>query len=170
MEGEASTLLVDEGFDADRQQMVRTVDVRYAGQEHSVTIEFPADGADVVAQVSEEFARLHERQYGHTMEDPIEITTLRVRATGVVDKPSLPRLAERTAGSPEPAGLRRVYVSADEPEADYALYTREALLAGDVITGPAVIAEHTATTVMHAGDALHVGPYGELVITMKPQA
>ncbi len=68
---------------------------------------------------------------------------------------------------PEPVGTRSVYVSADEPDVAYALYTREALLAGDVITGPAVIAEHTATTVMHAGDVLEVGPYGELVITMK---
>jgi N-methylhydantoinase A len=40
------------------------------------------------------------------------------------------------------------------------------LLAGDEISGPAVISEHTATTVLHAGDRLRVGRHGEMVITV----
>jgi len=60
-----------------------------------------------------------------------------------------------------------VYVSESEPDVPYALYTREALLAGDAISGPAVIAEHTATTVIHVGDRLRVGPHGEMVITLQ---
>jgi N-methylhydantoinase A len=114
--------------------------------------------------VQKTFAELHERQYGHTMTDPVEVTTLRLRAIGSVDRPTLPELAERGAGSAEPGGTRPVYVSADRPAVPYALYTREALLAGDEIAGPAVIAEHTATTVIHAGDRLRVGRHGELVI------
>jgi len=60
-----------------------------------------------------------------------------------------------------------VYVSERQPAVAYALYTREALLAGDEIAGPAVIAEHTATTVIHAGDHLRVGPHGEMVISLQ---
>lgn len=51
--------------------------------------------------------------------------------------------------------------------AEYTLVAREALMAGDVVEGPAVITEHTATTVMHAGDRLEVGLYGELTISIK---
>ena len=40
-------------------------------------------------------------------------------------------------------------------------------MGGDVIEGPAVVTEHTATTVLHAGDRLEVGEYGELIITIK---
>ncbi|TNC25507.1 hydantoinase/oxoprolinase family protein [Amycolatopsis alkalitolerans] len=152
MAREAAKTLAAEGFAA---TMSRSLDVRYAGQEHSVTVPF----ADL-AGVREQFARLHERQYGHTMSDPVEVTTLRLRATGAVDKPRLPLLDARASGAPEPDGTREVF-GAGRP---YSLHTRENLLAGDEIDGPAVIAEHTATTVIHAGHHLRVGPYGELVI------
>jgi N-methylhydantoinase A len=62
-----------------------------------------------------------------------------------------------------------VFLSAEQPDVAYALYTRENLLAGDEIAGPAVISEHTATTVIHAGDTLVVGPHGEMVITVGQQ-
>lgn len=158
MAREAAQTLDAEGF---APSMTRSLDVRYAGQEHSVTVPF----ADL-STVEETFARLHERQYGHTMTDPVEVTTLRLRATGAVDKPRLPLLPARESGAPEPGGTRPVYLSEAEPAVPYSLYTREDLFAGDEFDGPAVIAEHTATTVIHAGDHLRVGPHGELVITV----
>jgi N-methylhydantoinase A len=166
MEKEAAALLAEEGFDEDHQRMSCTVDVRYVGQEHAVTVGFPS-GEDVEQSVSNDFALLHERQYGHTMDDPVEITTLRLRATGLVDKPELPSLAGRNDGEPQPVATRSVYLSDAEPTVEYALYHRESLSAGDVIDGPAVVAEHTATTVIHRGDVLTVGPYGEMVIRMS---
>jgi N-methylhydantoinase A len=166
MATEADALLAEEGFAPADRTTSRGLDVRYTGQEHSVTVAFPDGGPDPVAGIEAEFARLHERQYGHTMTDPVEVTTLRLRATGSVDKPKPPELAPRLAGAPEPDGTRSVYRSAERPAVPYALYTRETLLAGDEITGPAVIAEHTATTVIHAGDHLRVGAHGELLITV----
>ncbi|MFG1707854.1 hydantoinase/oxoprolinase family protein [Nonomuraea sp. M3C6] len=167
MEAQAAEQLQAEGFGQDRRTLVRTLDVRYAGQEHSVTVAFPDDSADLAAAVESSFAALHARQYGHTMDDPVEVTTLRLRATGTVDKPTLPLIAERASGGPEPHGTRPVYLSQDEPAVAYRLYTRETLLAGDLVAGPAVIAEHTATSVIHAGDSLRVGRYGELVISVN---
>lgn len=166
MEDEARAQLTLEGFAPDHQRFVRTVDARYSGQEHTVTVAFPTSVADAVAEVEAEFTRLHEQQYGHTMHDPIEVTTFRVRATGMVDKPDLPRAARRTMGTPGTKGSRQVL----EPgggEAEYGLYVREELLAGDEIPGPAVIYEHTATTVLHDGDHLVIGTYGEMVITVE---
>jgi N-methylhydantoinase A len=130
-------------------------------------VPIPDHTDELAATVEREFAELHERQYGHTMDDPIEVTTLRLRASGVVERPALPRLAPRESGAPEPEGTRDVYVSAQRPAVPYALYTRETLGAGDRITGPAVIAEHTATTVIHDGDQLVVGAHGEMVITVN---
>jgi N-methylhydantoinase A len=161
MASEARQTLSGEGFA--EQVLTRSVDVRYAGQEHTVTVPVP-DGGDLAATVGREFTELHERQYGHTMDDPIEVTTLRLRATGEVDKPTLPVLPPRKDGGLEPEGTRDVFVSAGRPAVPYALYTRENLLDGDEITGPAVIAEHTATTVIHEGDHLRVGEHGEMVI------
>lgn len=170
MESEAVSLLADEGFGRQRRTMTRTVDVRYAGQEHAVTVAFPADDTDVQRAITEDFTRLHERQYGHTMDDPVEVTTFRLRATGTVDKPTLPPLPERTGGGPAPLAARAVYLDEDRPAVDYGLFAREELRAGDAIPGPAVIAEHTATTILHAGDLLRVGRHGELVITVDDQS
>jgi N-methylhydantoinase A len=166
MIAEARDVLAAEGFDTDAQVLTRSVDVRYSGQEHTVTVPIPDGVADVAAAVEEQFTQLHERQYGHTMDDPIEMTTMRLRATGTVDKPTLPLLPPRDSGGAKPDGHRAVYLSDDEPDAQYALYTRESLLAGDEIAGPAVISEHTATTVIHAADRLRVGRHGEMVITV----
>jgi len=163
MEKDATELLTDEGFEPRSQMLSRLVDVRYQGQEHTVTLPYP-DSGDVIDTLSSAFTHLHEKKYGHSMGDPIEITTFRLRGTGLVDKPNLPKLQKRTGGGPESLGTRSVYISESE-SANYALFVREKLLAGDVIEGPAVIAEHTATTVIHAGDLLRVGEYGELVIT-----
>lgn len=168
MAAEARRVLSEEGFAEDTQVLTRSVDVRYAGQEHAVTVVVAADSSDVAAAIEREFTALHERQYGHTMDDPIEVTTMRLRATGIVDKPSLPTLDRRPSGTPQPHGTRHIYLSEAEREVGYALYTREELLAGDEIAGPAVIAEHTATTVIHGGDVLRVGQHGEMIIDVRP--
>ena len=170
MEAEGLEQLADDGFtDPSKQRQTRSVDVRYAGQEHTVTIDFPEDISQVVKDIETAFADLHQRQYGHTMDDPVEITTLRVRSTGVVERPRLQELPERTAASTAaaaPTGQRTVYRSEEEPAVAYALYIREHLKAGDHIDGPAIIAEHTATTVLHPGDRLVVGRWGELTIAV----
>jgi len=167
MAEQATAVLTSEGFDAAGQVLMRSVDVRYSGQEHTVTVPLPdVPTSDIAAAVEKEFTELHERQYGHGMDDPIELTTMRLRATGLVEKPTLPKIASRADGGPISTGPRPVYVSAVEPAVPYALYSREELLAGDEISGPAVIAEHTATTVMHTGDHMSVGEYGEMVITV----
>lgn len=173
MTAQATAVLASEGFDEAGQVLMRSVDVRYSGQEHTVTVSIPEVSAgDIAGAVEKEFTEMHERQYGHGMDDPIELTTMRLRATGLVDKPTLPKVERRdpSAGGPVPTGTRSVYLSADEPAVAYALYVREELLAGDEIAGPAVISEHTATTVMHAGDHMSVGPYGEMLITVGAPA
>jgi N-methylhydantoinase A len=165
MESDARSSLNEEGFGEESLRLQRSIDVRYAGQEHSVTIQLPALDERFTSQIEQAFSVLHERQYGHVMGDPIEITTLRLRATGWVEKPGFPLAEKRTSGHPQLHGTRLVYVDADHPSVQYDLYVREELLAGDEIFGPAVIAEHTATTVIHSDDVIRVGEFGELVIT-----
>jgi N-methylhydantoinase A len=165
MESEAREMLASEGFDETKQELVRLVDVRYAGQEHSVTLNYPTK--NTITELTKDFAHEHEQKYGHSMEDPIEITTFRLRATGRVGHADLPKMAVRPTGQkPDSLSERSVYLSNGEHSA-YKVFVRENLMAGDEIAGPAVIAEHTATTVIHLGDQLTVGAYGELVIEIS---
>lgn len=166
MEAEASETLRSEGFTEDRMRFHRVVAVRYSGQEHAVTVDYPHDVDDPRTAIREEFDRLHLRQYGHTMDDPIETTTLRLNSVGLVDNPELPKAPRRPAGDTYPQRTRTVTLPGDRP-AQYALVAREDLMGGDVVPGPAVITEHTATTVLHEGDRLVVGEYGELIITIN---
>jgi N-methylhydantoinase A len=164
MADEASAVLAGQGFEPGRQVFTYAVDARYSGQEHTVTVPVPAGVEDPAVHVGEQFEQLHRRHYGHTLEDPIEVTTFRLSAVGVVDKPQLPLAERRTSGEPEPMGSRSMVT--DEGAVSAGVYVRERLLAGDALDGPAVIVEHTATTVIHRGDRLRVGDHGELTITL----
>jgi N-methylhydantoinase A len=155
-----------EGFSPNRRTFTRSVDLRYLGQEHSVTVSLNGllDPAEV-GRLQDAFTAAHERQYGHAMTDPVELVTLRLRAVGTVEPPSLP-LVERSDGAqPKPVGRRAVYQLGGK-RTDYQLYAREMFRAGQQVRGPAVVQEHTATTVLHEGDLAVVGPYGEIVITV----
>ena len=162
MELTAHTVLLAEGFGPARRLLQRFVDVRYIGQEHTVTVPFDQIEGDQIKGIAAAFTRLHHQLYGHTMADPLELTTLRLRAVGLVDKPPWPTARVRTHGAPESTANRQV----QNPDGDrtYPVYLREQLLAGDAVIGPAVVAEHTATTVLHHGDRLTVGRLGELTI------
>jgi N-methylhydantoinase A len=99
------------------------------------------------------------------MPDPIEVVAVRMSAIGRQDPPSLPVLAKGDGQAVSPR-LSRNVIQVDGSAVEYAVYHRDDFTHGDVITGPAVISEHTGTTVMHAGDVATVGPYGEIVISL----
>ncbi len=166
MEAEGAKALVSEGFSKDEQVFARFVDLRYVGQEHSVTLTV-GDTIDdsEIARLQEAFAKAHEKAYGHTMPDPVEMVALRVNATGKVDKPSLPAVS-KGSGSSTPIAENSVFVGEDK-RVSYPVYHRDGLGAGDVIEGPAIITEHTATTVMHRGDRAEIGALGEIVISVS---
>ncbi|QPZ38390.1 hydantoinase/oxoprolinase family protein [Paramicrobacterium chengjingii] len=166
MEAEATETLCSDGFSENRMEFHRVVAIRYSGQEHSVTVDYPEGDGDPRETIRGEFDRLHLRQYGHTMDDPIETTTLRLHAVGLVDNPELPKAARRPVGEGFSNRTRTVTLEGDI-DVEYLLVAREDLMAGDLIDGPAVVTEHTATTVLHEGDRLEVGDYGELIIAIK---
>ena len=166
MGAEAGRLLEAEGFEASRHQLTRAVDLRYTGQEHTVSVHLPADEQDPLGFLEEKFAEMHKQHYGHTLTDPVQVTTFRLSAVGVVDKPRLPAREPRADGELRPLGVRTVITEAGASRGETAVYARDDLFAGDRIAGPAVIVEHTATTVIHDGDGLQVGEHGELIITL----
>jgi N-methylhydantoinase A len=166
MRTEGARQLTSEGFGADAQEFAATINLRYEGQEHSVTLPVNADiDASEVERLKAAFDAAHERAYGHTMPDPIEVVAVRMSAIGRQEAPTLPRLDKREGFAVQPL-KRRDVIQVDGSRQEYAVYHRDDFTYGDVIPGPAVISEHTGTTVMHAGDVATVGPYGEIVITL----
>jgi N-methylhydantoinase A len=164
MRDEATELLTSEEFSKKAQSFKYSIDLRYQGQEHSVTMSTSEKvDAKEIDRLKHAFAEAHEHAYGHAMPDPIEMVALRFTGRGEVESPELPKLPDGKGGVPKADGERMVYVGNGKRE-PYKLYHRDSFNRGDKIDGPAVINEHTATTIMHAGDKAVVGQFGEIVI------
>lgn len=166
LEQRAREALEEDGFTAGDSELRRSANLRYAGQEHTVETPVPPGPltADVIGSIADAFSAMHQDRYGHRMEDPVELVTARVRAVGRVPRPELPR-----AGTGDLArarrGSRQVHGAGAAPVPS-AVYRREELGRGCRIEGPAIIEEHTATTVIGGRDVLVVGEHGELVIAI----
>src|SRR5205085_1689429 len=98
-----------------------------------------------VPQIRELFTREYDRTFGHTMEEEIEVVS--VRATL---RTALPRRAREQVstvsrdGGGGAAGREAWSFSRGEP-LDFAIVERATLAAGETIPGPAIVLEPTAT-------------------------
>jgi N-methylhydantoinase A len=159
--------LAHDGFNAEDCRYIRTAELRYQGQEHTVNI--PVSGHELTPKkmpaIAIEFGDAHYTNYGHRMNDPVEIVTLRMRAIGLLPRPQLPKIGSGNGDARQALkGIRSVYQSGHNEQIDYLVYDRSRLLALDRLTGPAIVEEPSSTTVIHAGDTMETGSFGELVI------
>jgi N-methylhydantoinase A len=145
----------------------RAADMRYVGQEHAVTVDLPLkvfEREDRRA-IKRLFDAMHELRYGTSAPDePAEIVSLRSTVTGLMRKPPQARVARggRTPDKAAFTGRRPVYL--DGKFRPTPTYARAALTVGNRISGPALIEEHAATTVLLPGDRLEVDACGHLII------
>ncbi len=112
------------------------------------------------------FHQLHERAYGFSSPDePCEVVTLRVAATAELER----RLSEHRpaqGGSSEPVGERQVF-DLELGRVATPVYERDALAAGAVIDGPAVVHQIDATTFVPSFASAEVDDKGNLLITVR---
>ena len=80
------------------------------------------------------------------------------------DKPVAPARRQR---QPEAHQQRRIYWGQSRKSLSVACYRREALCAGDAISGPALIIENQTTTLVSPGFDALVDRVGNLVLTSK---
>jgi 5-oxoprolinase (ATP-hydrolysing) len=148
------------GEPPERHRELRRVDLRYRGTETSFTVEL---GAGVALR--EAFERIHARELGYARPGhPIELVTLRVEviARGELAL-SQPPPTERGPG-PLPSPLRTSTLHVGGAAHEVPVYAREALEPGHVLTGPAIVLEDTATSVLDPGFELCVHDSGALVL------
>ncbi|TDC86471.1 hydantoinase/oxoprolinase family protein [Actinomadura sp. 7K507] len=147
-------------------EFLRAADMRYVGQEHTVTVDVPP-GTRTVDDLKRVFDIAHEQRYSHSAPgEPAQIVSLRVSAVGRLRKPDLTKIregAETPAGEAR-TGTREIVFTPGEGAVPTPVYARAVLLAGNRIAGPAVIEEPTATTLLHPGDRAEVDGYGNLLL------
>ncbi|HET6449062.1 MAG TPA: hydantoinase/oxoprolinase family protein [Conexibacter sp.] len=169
LEQECAEALESGSVAFDGLTFLRAADMRYVGQEHTVTVNVPSlpEGAEAAEVLKRAFDEAHQQRYSHSApSEPAQIVSLRVSAVGGLTKPELFQLE---AGGTEPAaeartGAREIVFVPGDGAVETPVYTRTALLAGNRIAGPAVVEEPTATTLLRPGDALEVDRFGNLLL------
>jgi N-methylhydantoinase A len=162
MRRSAQGLLRNEGFAPAQQRFEQRLDARYVGQAYELSIA-------ATPRFVEDFHRAHEQAYGHAeTERPVEIVNVRCRAVGLSPEIELPRIPKTRAGSAPPALTRTTsYLSGKNRQVP--LYDRQTLRAGHTFSGPAIIAEYSATSLVPDGWWARVNAYGQIHLTMSGQ-
>jgi N-methylhydantoinase A len=138
-----------------------SVDLRYRGQGYELNV--PYDREQPAASL-EAFHALHRQRYGFAdAAKPVEIVNLRLRMSAAGEAYS-PRYTEPVTGDGRAAlvGTREIYFG-DRFVASK-LYRRDALVAGDIVHGPAMITEYTSATVLPPGCRAQVDGFGNLLL------
>jgi len=140
------------------------LDMRYAGQEHTLTVEVPGDGRIEIGaeEIGERFMAAYDQTFGHTMEEVVEIVAFRA----TVRTP----LPVRTAESPVVSsgngsrGSIEAWSFTQGERLTFAVLDRSEVDEGGV-SGPAILLEETATTFLDADFDARLGAGGVLHIT-----
>jgi N-methylhydantoinase A len=142
----------------------RSIDTRYRGQGYEIQVPF---SRKLVA----DFHRAHAQRYGYAHpEREIELVTLRLRAT--VKSPRVRHLHrgsdhEGRLSASRGSKVEQFRVVFDGNRLPTSLYEREQLRTGKRYSGPAVVTEYSATTVVPPGMRFLLDRAGNLVIEVR---
>ena len=154
----------------------RRVHVRYEGSDSALVIPFPTlsltggglEWASAVAAITASFEAAYRQRFSFLMHGKgLIVEAVSVESIIAGDAPAEPRHALH----PPRDVLRRetVRMYASGQWLDAALVVREDLRPGDVITGPAIIAEKNATTVVEPGWEANITAFDHIVLDRRAQ-
>ena len=152
--------LAGQGVANERIGLVRRVHLRYEGTDSAIIVLF-----DDAARMKVQFDAAYKKRFSFLMPTKaLVVEAVSVEAIGASDAPA----ESVAAAAPRKGGL-----AADETVRMFSagawhatgLYKRASIRIGDLIAGPAIIAEDNATTVVEPGWQAEVTPHNHLVLT-----
>ncbi len=155
-----------QGIASDRIEVVPRVHLRYDGTDSALVVRFGA-----IAEMIDRFEAAYRQRYSFLMPNRALIAeAVSVEAIGRSDAPAeLPAAPAIRGGPPLPAATVQMFSGGQRHATP--VFVREDLQPGDVIKGPAIIAERNATTVVEPGWQADVTPLDHLVlarVTARP--
>ena len=165
-EREATSQLVASGIEPAAVAADRRIDMRYRGQGYDIEVRLPAglSGKELLAALPALFEAAYRDVFHTTLEQPLEITGLKVEAKA--PKPAfMPLLAgarEKGAGSAL-KGTRKAYFPLAGGLIDCPVYDRYRLAEGDAVEGPCLVEERESTCLLDKGDRALIDRFGNLI-------
>ncbi len=154
----ARQAVASQGVQPTRITVQRRLHLRYDGSD--TALEVPAGSP---AAMVEEFRRRHQQRYGFLMENkPLIIATAAVEAVGHAQPLAQPRQDHKATQPATPINSVVVVLSGRPHMAP--VYDRTTLRAGIVLSGPALISEAVATTVVEPGWQAQRTDQGDLIL------
>ncbi|MFF0464146.1 hydantoinase B/oxoprolinase family protein [Streptomyces mexicanus] len=159
LESAARAELRAEDVPEENIRVTRRAQLRYDGTDTTLTVALAA--ADAMKHAFEE---RHHRTYSFTLDRPVVVESLSVEATGITEPPDLSALAPYEPARAGRAAAETVRLHTGGTWRDVPLHRREELPPGGTVTGPAIITEASATTVVDDGWRATVTDDGHLVM------
>ncbi|MGW0913399.1 hydantoinase B/oxoprolinase family protein [Streptomyces sp. NPDC002784] len=156
LEAAARAELHAEDVPEDRVKVTRRAQLRYDGTDTTLTVELTEP--DTMRRTFEE---RHRATYSFTLDRPIVVEALSVEATGITEPPDLSTLATHQGRASTPGTVR---LHTGGAWRDVPLHRREDLPPGESVTGPAIVTEAGATTVVDDGWRAATTDDGHLVM------
>lgn len=156
-------LLVVDGIADEQIDLQPGVDVRYLGQEYTLTVGFDPDedAATVLGALHERFDAAHLERFGHNNPaEAIEIVALRVVARGITARPA-PIDVDASDG---PVVLGDQEVRYRDETLRTVVYDRASIPPGMVLSGPAILLEPGCTVLVPPAWSATPSPHGHLVM------
>ena len=161
---QSKEILDSESIPVNLQEFRPAVDLRYVGQEYTVTVEWSDEWsvAKALAELPNMFEAEHLSRYGHNNPgESIELVNIRMSALGLNGITSEQYLPES-----ETKSEKMVYpVYFNKEWTDSKIIQRDQIKIGGSVAGPAVILEPDCTTLLHPGWQAEVAVGGHIVIS-----
>jgi len=162
-------LLNEDGVYSDQIKLMRSVDMRYVGQEYTVTVPLVTQSADSLEpdNIYQKFHQMHYQRYGHNNPiEEVEYVNLRVTAIGRIPRVKVTGQQIFEAGEPKSVKVKQIYFGKEYQETK--VYLRKFLRSGYEFHGPAIVEEQSCTIVIPPGYKANVDQYGNIIITQQP--
>ncbi|MGV9255159.1 hydantoinase B/oxoprolinase family protein [Streptomyces sp. NPDC003697] len=160
LERAARAELLAEDVPEERIRVARRAQLRYDGTDTALTVSLSEP-----ATMRSAFEERHRATYSFTLDRPVVVEALSVEATGLTEPPDLSALAPyEAARDSRPAGPEPVRLHTGGAWHDVPLHRRTDLPPGQAVTGPAIITEAGATTVVDDGWRAEATDGGHLVL------
>ncbi len=153
-----------QGIPAGRVEIAPTLRLRYEGTDAFLIVDYPQTGsaADRLAALQTGFEEAHRRRYGFIVDKPLIVEAVAAEAIGRMDRHSETAHPARTTGVAGPLASTSIFAEGRSHTAP--VYARDTLLAGDRVTGPALITEKTGTIVIEPGWQAEMTALGHIVL------